>query len=143
MPRLRLVLVVVVAAASAIGVGCSGPVRGDGDAIGRVVSVVERDFVIVAPTTVSAGDADFRVRNDGPDDHELIIVRVDGVPPVRRDGITLDENALADRTMGTLEPGEPGTTRDLHVHLEPGEYELFCNMAGHFRGGMHVTVTVV
>jgi uncharacterized cupredoxin-like copper-binding protein len=143
-PRLRLVVAIVtVATVGGAGAGCSRPGGGDAQSTGRVVSIVERDFAIVAPTTLSAGDARFRVRNDGPDDHELIIVRVNGVLPVRHDGITLDEDALEDRTIGILEPVEPGTTHDLHVHLEPGKYELFCNMAGHFRGGMHVTVTVM
>ena len=36
---------------------------------------------------------------------------------------------------GALEPGEPGTRR-LHVRLTPGHYELFCNMSGHYLGGM-------
>ena len=109
---------------------------------GPVVEIVERDFAIVAPTTAPAGDVLFRIRNDGPADHELIIIRKGGELPGREDGITLDEDAMETRTIGTLEPGEPGTSRELRVHLVPGRYELFCNMSGHFRGGMHAIVTV-
>jgi uncharacterized cupredoxin-like copper-binding protein len=30
----------------------------------------------------------------------------------------------------------------LHLHLTPGRYVLFCNMAGHYLGGMHRTLVV-
>jgi uncharacterized cupredoxin-like copper-binding protein len=28
------------------------------------------------------------------------------------------------------------------VHLAPGRYVLFCNMTGHYMGGMHSTLVV-
>jgi uncharacterized cupredoxin-like copper-binding protein len=30
----------------------------------------------------------------------------------------------------------------VRVRLEPGRYELFCNMAGHFMAGMHGKLVV-
>ena len=41
------------------------------------------------------------------------------------------------RDVAALEPDEAGKTRYLRVNLTPGRYELFCNMAGHYLGGMH------
>jgi uncharacterized cupredoxin-like copper-binding protein len=109
---------------------------------GLALTVTERDFAIRAPKRVSAGDVVFRVRNWGPDDHELIVVRADGALPIRRDGLTVDEGALEHSEVGALEPGEPGHSRELRVHLSPGRYVLFCNMAGHYFGGMRSVLVV-
>lgn len=108
------------------------------------MQVTEGDFEIAAtPSRVPAGDVLVSVQNTGPDNHELIVVRAaDGRLPVRTDGITVDEEALAKTTIGMLEPGEPGSTRELRVHLAPGHYELFCNMSGHFFGGMYTDLVV-
>jgi uncharacterized cupredoxin-like copper-binding protein len=102
----------------------------------RVVHIEERDFKISAPKRVSAGDVDLEVENHGPDDHELIVVRAGAKHvPFRADDVTLDEDAAEDSIAGALEPGDPGT-RHLRVHLKPGRYVLFCNMTGHYLGGM-------
>jgi len=113
----------------------------------QVVSVNERDFVIMAsPKVVDAGDVVFRDHNHGPDAHEMIVARVPGKSglhlPFRSDGLTVSEEALQRATVGALEPGEAGSVRELRVHLAPGRYVLFCNMAGHFMAGMETVVTV-
>jgi uncharacterized cupredoxin-like copper-binding protein len=108
-----------------------------------VVGITEEDFKISAPTRLPAGDVTLRVHNRGPDRHEMIVVReADGPLPLRSDNLTLDEDALESVTAGTLEPGEPGGVRDLQVHLDPGRYVLFCNMSGHYLGGMQAEVVV-
>ena len=92
---------------------------------------------------MSSGDVVLSVSNEGPDDHELIVVRGDvSTLPIRADGITVDEEALEEATLGALEPGAPGSVRQLPLHLEPGRYALFCNMAGHYFGGMHAELVV-
>jgi uncharacterized cupredoxin-like copper-binding protein len=118
--------------------GCAGGQITANGAAGLTVS--ERDFAISAPRRVSAGDVVIRVHNRGPDDHELIVVRADSSLPLRSDGLTVNEEALQRAEAGALEPGEPGATRELQVHLSPGRYVLFCNMAGHYLGGMHVVL---
>jgi uncharacterized cupredoxin-like copper-binding protein len=83
------------------------------------------------------------VDNHGPDSHELLMARIDDSPlPLRRDGLTVDEEAVEHRAVGSLEPGEPESLRRLHVILKPGRYELYCNMSGHYLGGMHTTLVV-
>jgi uncharacterized cupredoxin-like copper-binding protein len=140
-PRAGAVAVVVVLLGAATG--CSS---GSSSAVkpGTVVHVTEGDFEIAAtPNTVPAGDVLVSVQNAGPDNHELIVVRAaDGKLPVRADGITVDEDALEKTTIGALAPGQPGSTRELHVRLRPGHYELFCNMSGHFFGGMYTDLVV-
>lgn len=106
--------------------------------------VTEGDFHIsVTPTRVSAGTLVLTVHNRGPENHEFIVVRLGDAPiPLRADGITVDEDALKPATIGSLVPGAPGTIRQLRLRVTPGRYELFCNMAGHFLGGMHTELTV-
>jgi uncharacterized cupredoxin-like copper-binding protein len=109
-----------------------------------VLTVAERDFHISAPAHAPSGDLRLRVQNRGPDRHELIVVRrSDERPlPLRADGLTLDEDKLEPQTVGVLESREPNSVSDLDVHLDPGRYELFCNMSGHYLGGMHTDVVV-
>ena len=111
---------------------------------GTVVAVTERDFQISAPAQVSPGDVRLRIRNAGPDRHELLVVRLaDSAPlPFRSSGLTLDEDALESATVGILEAREPNTVNDLDVHLERGRYQLFCNMSGHYLGGMQTELDV-
>jgi uncharacterized cupredoxin-like copper-binding protein len=108
----------------------------------RQVRVAERDFRISAPKRVSAGDVRFSIHNEGPDDHEFIVVHTPrGRLPLRKDGLTVDEDAVEKETVGALEPAQPGVEQ-LRVHLDPGRYELICNMSGHYMGGMHARLDV-
>ena len=44
--------------------------------------------------------------------------------------------------MGVIEGKQPGTMEEVLLHLKPGRYELFCNMAGHYLGGMRAALVV-
>jgi uncharacterized cupredoxin-like copper-binding protein len=134
--RLRLAALVVAAAVS----GCGGA---DRPTHGRLLQVTERDFHISAPAGVRTGDVVLRVHNRGPVAHELIVAREDaGSLPLRRDAATVDEDAIEPVTAGALEPADAGATRDLRLRLSPGRYVLFCNMSGHYLGGMHAELVV-
>lgn len=124
---------VLVTAATACGSG-----RSDAPSDATVVRISEKDFRIdVRPRHVAAGDVELVVRNAGPVDHELIVVRAQHhVLPLRGDGLTVDEDALHSQQVAVLEPAWPGTIRRVRLHLGPGRYEVFCNMAGHYMGGM-------
>ena len=136
----RLSILSILPIALLVATACSAN-HGGGER--TVVRVTERDFRISSPKRVSAGDVRLSVLNRGPDAHELIIVRTqDSDLPLRPDGLTVDEEALERATIGVLEPGAPGSIRHLHVHLAPGQYELICNMSGHYLGGMRARLTV-
>jgi uncharacterized cupredoxin-like copper-binding protein len=120
-------------ALSGAAVGADAPVQ----------RITERDFHIAAPKHLRAGVVRLLVHNRGPDAHELIVVREQGSRlPLRRDRQTVDEEALDRFEAGALEPGEPGGTRELRVRLSPGRYVLFCNMSGHYLGGMSAVLVV-
>lgn len=124
-----------------IAAGCGGPDAASTN--GQIVNVTERDFAIAAPTTVQAGEVILRVQNKGPVGHELIVVRAPNAHlPMRSDGLTVDEERLQPNTLGALEPIDAPATRELDLRLTPGRYVLFCNMSGHFIGGMHRVLVV-
>jgi uncharacterized cupredoxin-like copper-binding protein len=108
-----------------------------------VLRVTVGDFHIKAPKRVFSRDVRLLVHNRGPDAHELIVLRArNSHLPLRPDGTTVDEEALERATVGILEPGAPGSVRQLLLHLPPGRYVLICNMSGHFLGGMHTELVV-
>lgn len=125
--------------------GCGGTSKPGSAGGGKnVVPVVERDFQIKLPSRVAAGAVTLAVRNDGPDQHELIVVRLSGKPlPLRGDGITIDEEKLGKAEMGALEPGPTGRERELRLDLPPGRYRVFCNMYGHYMSGMSADMVAV
>ena len=135
-PRGLAILVVGFALA-----GCGAQLGAGGGA--SSVQVTERDFAIKTTTHVAAGEVVFRVHNRGPGSHELLVVRMSaGQLPFRSDGLTVDEDAVTKAEVGVLEPAHAGVVRELRVQLAPGRYVLFCNMSGHFLGGMHTDLVV-
>src|SRR5205823_5382321 len=127
---------------AALAAGCSTGHRLGASA--RVIDVTERDFAIsVSQRNIAAGTVVFRATNRGPDAHELIVTRVRNRKLLlRSDGLTVSEEGLEKSIVGTLEPGQPNSVRDIRVRLVPGRYVLFCNMSGHFMGGMHADLVV-
>ncbi len=132
----------IAAVAAALLAGCAGPTSSS--SLGAsIVNIGESDFQITGPARVRAGNVLLRVQNSGPDQHELIVARVSGPRlALRSDGLTVNEEALTHREPGLLEPGRPGAVRELSVDLTPGRYVLFCNMEGHYLGGMHHEIVV-
>jgi uncharacterized cupredoxin-like copper-binding protein len=133
------------AAACAVCLALSACGTDEPEHAGQTVPVKLRDFRIKAPEHAAAGETTLAVRNKGPMFHELLVIRYDeeeqGEMPMRRDGVTVDEDGLGDAVVGVLEP-EPAGDHSLKVDLEPGEYYLICNMAGHYLGGMEAELEV-
>lgn len=137
---LRLLALASLALLAFAGCGSGGPSAGARVPVARVT---ERDFRIAAPKHARSGDLLLSVRNRGPDAHELIVVRkTTSRLPLRRDGSTVSEERLEPLIVGVLEAGQPGSVRKLRLHVAPGRYELFCNMSGHYLGGMHAELVV-
>jgi hypothetical protein len=134
--RLTLVVLPVL-----VVVGCADSDTGS-RVSGSLVHVSVKDFrIVVTPDHIPAGETELVVRNQGPDTHELIIVPLRRSRlPLRLDGLTVDEEAL--RAIATVEGVSPKGVGRVRLHLAPGRYELFCNMAGHFMAGMHNKLVV-
>jgi uncharacterized cupredoxin-like copper-binding protein len=99
--------------------------------------------VSVSPNTATAGEVKFTMSNNGTIGHEFLVVKTDIL-----DGkIPLDGDHFAEPSPGLEvidEIGEfkPGTTELLVLTLEPGNYQLVCNLPGHYAAGMHTTFVV-
>jgi len=61
-----------------------------------------------------------------------------GALPLKADGLTVDEESKALHRIDSIEQLNLGNTGDLSLNLKPGHYVLYCNLEGHYLGGMHV-----
>jgi uncharacterized cupredoxin-like copper-binding protein len=108
------------------------------------VDVTLKDFSIRTSTpSVDAGQLAFDVYNRGPATHEFVVIRTD-LPddqlPIAADGLSVDEDALAG--VGEISEVNIWTRQTLDLRLAPGRYVFFCNLDGHYLGGMRVTFVV-
>ena len=111
---------------------------------GQVVDVTLGDFHIDNATpAVTAGDVVMQVHNEAPATHEFVVVRTnlpaDGLP-LGPDGLSVNEDWLDG--VGELNEVPAGTVGTLPLHLAPGRYVFFCNLDGHYLGGMHGVLEV-
>jgi uncharacterized cupredoxin-like copper-binding protein len=113
---------------------------------GTPVNVLLDDFHMRRDAAaVPAGMIRFQLLNNGPSTHEFIVVRTDRAPdklPLERDGLTVDEEGSGVAAVDEAEGLDIADRRTLTVGLAPGHYVLFCNMEGHYLGGMHAAFTV-
>lgn len=116
-------------------VACAAPAEQAGDqgagssqtaaALTDVMSVSLADFVIEPNAIeVDGPTMTFDVVNDGPTPHNLTV----------RDNS--DEIVMATADLAV------GATETISADLEPGEYTLFCSLAGHESLGMTGSLTV-
>lgn len=121
---------------------CSGSAQVPSD---HTVHVTLKDFSIRTSTaTVAPGNIVFDIYNRGPATHEFVVVRTD-LPddqlPSAPDGLSVDEEALAG--AGEISEVAIWTSYALELPLAPGRYVFFCNLEGHYLGGMTGTLVVV
>jgi uncharacterized cupredoxin-like copper-binding protein len=113
-----------------------------------VMKLVDYDFELSKP--IPAGRHTIRVENAGPQEHELVIVKLDsGKEP--KDFAMWGEKMIG-KPPGTLHGGVsgimPGGKAFVEVDLAPGEYGLICFVPdskdgkGHYHHGMAKKVTV-
>jgi uncharacterized cupredoxin-like copper-binding protein len=113
-----------------------------------VMKLVDYDFELSKP--ISAGRHTIRIDNAGPQEHEVVIVKLDaGKEPM--DFAKWGEKMVG-KPPGTLHGGVsgimPGDKAFVEVDLAPGEYGLLCFVPdskdgkGHYDHGMAKKVTV-
>jgi hypothetical protein len=101
---------------------------------------VREDAAVVRPGTVS-----FRIRNQGPTSHEFILVRTDRAPdklPLQSDGLTVDEEARGVELLDEADGLDIDDRETLVLDLAAGHYVMYCNLEGHYLGGMYAALTV-
>jgi len=109
------------------------------------------DFELILASDPAAGSVTFNVSNEGPDfPHALTIVKaasIDDLPRNEANG-AVDTDAMdpADIIGSTSIPLEGGTSEDLTVDLEAGDYVFFCpiqdDTRSHAGAGQIISVTV-
>ena len=113
---------------------------------GTPVDVLLRDFQVREnAAVVPAGTVSFRIRNQGPTSHEFIVVRTSRAPdklPLQSDGLTVNEEADGIDLIDEAEGLDIDDRQTLVLDLAAGRYVLYCNLEGHYLGGMHAALTV-
>jgi uncharacterized cupredoxin-like copper-binding protein len=102
-------------------------------------------------TEAPAGPVTFTVTNIGPEDiHEFVVIRTDlsFIALPTDDTGAVDESGGGMVVIGEIEDIPVGTSQDLTLTLEPGEYALICNIfdpdenEAHYQMGMRTGFTV-
>jgi uncharacterized cupredoxin-like copper-binding protein len=86
----------------------------------------------------------FDVLNNGPSTHEFIVDRTTldaGNLPL--DGMSVVEDSPLLHREGSVQSAELGSRHKLTLKLAPGTYVVYCNLAGNYLSGMHVTINVL
>jgi uncharacterized cupredoxin-like copper-binding protein len=114
--------------------------------LGTPVNVRLEDFKVQPDAAaVPAGTVSFRILNQGPTTHEIIVVRTDRAPdklPLQRDGLTVNEDAPGIDLLDEAQGLDIDDRRTLVLGLAPGHYVVYCNLEGHYLGGMYAAITV-
>jgi uncharacterized cupredoxin-like copper-binding protein len=114
--------------------------------LGTPVNVRLEDFKVQRDAAVvPAGTVSLRILNQGPTTHQVIVVRTDraaGKLPLQRDGLTVDEEGPGVELVDEVGGLDIDDRRTMVLRLAPGNYVLYCNLEGHYLGGMYAALTV-
>lgn len=109
------------------------------------VAVTLTDFAITMDsTTIDVDEITFSVKNDGPQVHELVVIKTDlPANQLPLTGDVVDESAEGIQTLGEAEEMPAGETKELTLkNLEPGKYVGICNIPGHYASGMRIAFEI-
>ena len=141
--RRTVTVLAILGAISLIAAACGG--GGDDNK----VSVTEKDFSIsLDKSSVKTGEITFSVKNEGPSTHEFVIFQTDLAAdqlPITNDenGVPIvDEAGEGVTHIDEIEDITSGSTQELKVTLQPGNYVALCNLPAHYQQGMQATFTV-
>lgn len=125
--------------------GCGAdPSDSGGGTSNSVNGVVKEWSVTVDAGSAMAGEVTFTVANQGSIGHEFLVVKTDiEVGKIPLDGDHFPEPADGLEVIDEIGEFPKGTTESLTLMLEPGKYQLVCNLPGHYAAGMHVGFEVL
>ena len=134
-------LMAVVAVTGACG---SGSYDADDNISNDISGTLKEWSVEVDATSARAGEVEFSIKNAGTIGHEFLVVKTDipdgEIPLV---GDRFEEPSEGIEVIDEIGEYPAGETKELTLTLESGNYQLVCNLAGHYEAGMHTTFTVV
>jgi uncharacterized cupredoxin-like copper-binding protein len=144
--RARILKSAVVSVALVAGLASCGSDSNDSSgATSNAITGNMKEWTIKTDaTTAKAGEVTFTVTNDGTIEHEFLVVKTDiadGKIPV--DGDRFSETSDGVKLIDEIEGMTKGATETLTVTLAAGNYQLVCNVPGHYTAGMHTAFTVV
>jgi uncharacterized cupredoxin-like copper-binding protein len=104
---------------------------------GPVSASLSDTAIQLSRSTASAGKVTISITNTSAQKHEFVVVQTDlaiDQLPKNAEGDVDEEKLTSFGEQGDIEPGK---TVDLTVDLHPGRYIMLCNIAGHYKAGMH------
>lgn len=144
MKRFYAIFAAVSFAAVTVG-ACGGDANDSADATSNDIAGSVREWVVaVDATTAKAGDVTFTITNKGTIGHEFLVVKTDienGKIPLGGDHF--EEPSPGLEVIDEIHEFPAGETQKLTVTLEPGNYQLVCNLPAHYGAGMHFAFKVV
>ncbi|MEN9801932.1 MAG: hypothetical protein RLZ37_1057 [Actinomycetota bacterium] len=91
----------------------------------------------------TAGEVTFTITNNGTIEHEFLVVKTDipaGEIPLIDE--RFEEDAEGIDVIDEIPEFPKGETQTLTVDLASGNYQLLCNIAGHYQAGMYTSFVV-
>ena len=114
--------------------------RGKAPLGGTAVNGIEKQWVVgIDLDVVKAGPVTFTFKNIGTIPHEMLVVRTDlpvGGLPVDPTTRRFNEESPAWEVLDEISEYSPDEIDELTLDLEPGNYQLVCNIEGHYKAGM-------
>jgi len=111
---------------------------------GSQVKVTLKEWTLTLDqTSVPASNVTFSATNEGAVEHEFVVIKTDRpAGGLALSGNAVDETASGQTKIDEIAEFAPGTTKTLTLDLQPGNYVLICNVAGHYQKGVHAAFTV-
>jgi len=141
--RIPFLLVMALAACGSSTVSTSAPGSSGTHQTGEPIKLT--DFKVDIRSALAAQQTTFRIRNEGGQQHELLVFKTDLDPsqfPTETSG-DMNEDGVGLMKMSDGDNLDPGRSQTRAVDLtKPGKYVFVCNLPGHFKLGMYTIVTV-
>ena len=111
----------------------------------KIVGSVSEWKVNVSSRSADEGDVIFSIANYGSIPHEFLVVKTDFEPgkiPLTSED-RFSENGEGVDVVDEIAEWPVNTAGVLKVNLKPGNYQLLCNIAGHYKAGMYTAFRVL
>ena len=143
---MRMLIALAATTVAALTLACGGD-----DEESTVEVSLDEWSVTASPSSASSGSVTFTVSNDGDEPHEFLVIRSDLAPgalPVDENGKVIEDDVDA---VDEIEAFSSGTTEELKLDLDAGNYVLICNIIefppgedpeSHYQNGMRTAFTV-